>query len=690
MSSTMTSKFNLRDAFNQKMQESNIDQISARRLGFKPLTAEQSPPWLPHRGAGILIPYHDTAGKPTHFSRYRYLEQPRANGFAALAYNDKPLRYVQPGKSASELYLPVINKWNDTCADADIPVVITEGEFKAACVCINTDIPCIGLGGVWSWMSQARKLPLLEQFQDFEWQDRIVYICFDSDAVTNPDVMRAENSLARAMLQEGALPFVVRLPPRGDGKKLGLDDYIVANGTEEFETLLNDTEEWSESSVLHELNEEVVLVRSPCFVYNYADKSKMRLPEFNMLYANRVFNEQTFDSKGKPKLTPKPAAKEWLKWSMRAEVKRMTYAPGQAQITPRNELNGWSGWGVEPRKGNIAPWKRLLKHLFGSNEVDRDWFERWLAYPLQHPGEKMYSSAVVWSREQGTGKSFVGYSMFRIYGFEHDGNATEIVDRDIYATHNEWAMNKQFVMGDEITSKDKRSGTDMLKSMLTRQLLRMNEKYVPTYEIPDCINYYFTSNHPDSFFLEDKDRRFFVHEAVCEPMSREFCQEYEDWIGKPGVTGPGAAALFYHLLTLDLKGMKATDRAPMTMSKQNMLDLGRSDLSSWVHGLVEDADTVLRFDNQIVPFELMSSKDLLAFYDTEGRTGVTANGMTREMTRQGFRYLYKGQTVPTAEGHLHLWAVRNAEKYAKMPGRLIGEAYDNERKQPTKKEPKYK
>src|ERR1044072_7309831 len=80
-------------------------------------------------------------------------------------------------------------------------------------------------------------------------------------------------------------------------------------------------------------------------------------------------------------------------------------------------FNVWPGWGCEPKKGDITLWKKLLDHLFtDADKEDRIWFERWLAYPLQHPGTKMYSAAVMHGIYHGTGKSLIGFMMGKIYG----------------------------------------------------------------------------------------------------------------------------------------------------------------------------------------------------------------------------------------------------------------------------------
>lgn len=667
--------FDLKGMFSRKMLESKIDVKSAAKLGLTPTPALKTPKGLPFAEPGILIPYFDVHGEKTDFWRYRYLKQPDVTGFAALVKR-KPLKYAQGKGTLNELYLPPVIDWEDVAGNQLKPILITEGEFKAASATINTEYPTIGLGGVWSWKSTSRKMPLIPGFMDFNWDGRPVYIVFDSDAVTNPMVMQAENAFAKALTTLGAEPHIVRLPMGEDGAKVGLDDYIVAKSVDELEELLSNSEVWALAQELHRLNEEVVYVREPGLILRIDGLQRMAPRAFtDHAFSTRVYYEEVVTKKSST-LVKKSAPKEWLIWPSRAEVPRVTYAPGEDRITEKREMNVWPGWGVEPKPGDVTPWTELLNFLFNGDPKARQWFERWCAYPIQNPGTKMYSSAVLWSRLHGTGKSFVGYTLGKIYG----KNFTEIDDEILRQSHNEWAENKQFVMGDEISTGDKRTASDRMKTMITRQLLRLNPKYIPSYTVPDVLNYYFTSNHPDSFFLEDDDRRFFIHEVKLPPMQDEWYKNYENWIGAPHVTGPGASALFAHLLTLDMGDFLATSRALMTRSKQNMMDSARSDLGSWVAGLRQDPDTVLRLDKHILPYNLWRCEDLLKVYDPAEKGKVTANGLARELTRQGFHRAMDGNPIRTdLHGQARLWVIRNADDIAKLSSIKVGNLYDTER-----------
>lgn len=236
---------NLKAAMLSKLAESALTADDARALGLLPCTAQDAAALdLSKPFAGFKIPYFDLDGQQTEFFRFRYLESTKT-GFAALT-NAKAQRYAQPAGSANELYLPPLatgTTWRTIAENPAIPLVITEGELKAACA-TKKGFPTVGLGGVWNFKS--KDAPLLPMFEQFAWDGRTVHICYDSDAVTNPKVKKAESALARELALLGARPYIVRLPfvERDGNKKTGLDDYLVEQGAKSFKTLLEDAAEW--------------------------------------------------------------------------------------------------------------------------------------------------------------------------------------------------------------------------------------------------------------------------------------------------------------------------------------------------------------------------------------------------------------------------------------------------------------
>lgn len=647
-----------------KWRSSGIKDEFAKTLGLRELSAEETCALGANfqKVRSLFIPYFDLSCKQTNFFRLRYLEP--LPGFAGQAR--KPQKYAQAVGTLNEVYFPPIFDWAAIAEDSRIEFFITEGELKAASAC-QVELPCIGLGGVDVWRSAKRGLEMFPVLDQIKWSARKVTIVYDSDAAVNPNVVRAQNQLARALTARGANPLIASLPPTSDGDKQGLDDFLVRYGKEELLKQLDKATDFPEATALWELNEDVVYVRDPGLVVVRNTGQRIAPGAFiHHAYANRHYTEIQHTKKG-PVMAKKPLAPRWLQWEHRFELEKMTYKPGQPQMTELGEWNSWIGWGCEPKQGDIAPWKWLINFLFG--EEDFAWFEKWCAYPLQHPGAKLFSSVVMWGRHHGTGKTLIAYTLGRIYG----RNFGEIKNKDLISGFNEWAIDKQFVYGDEIVSGHARIDADWLKGVITQEFLTINAKYIPTYVIPDCVNYFFSSNSPNAFFLEDTDRRFFVHEVISAPAARELYAEYDKWL-----RGPGPSYLFAYLLNLDLTGFNPMEAAPLTESKSRMMYDAKSDIGAWCVNLREDPTMILHplGDNIASACDLFTPTQLHRCFDPERRTNVTVNGLSRELRKAGFLQVNHGIPVGTSTGVQRLYAIRNENYWMTAAPKLCAEHFD--------------
>jgi hypothetical protein len=413
-----------------------------------------------------------------------------------------------------------------------------------------------------------------------------------------------------------------------------------------------------------------VYVRDPGIIVRRDNGQRMNPQAFvTHAYANRHYFES-----GDGGTKRRPAAKRWMEWPRRFELEKITYQPGAAPVVD-DKWNTWRGWGCTPKPGTIKPWKELLDFLFKDAEPGaRRWFEQWCAYPLQHPGTKLFSSVLMWGVHQGTGKTMVAYAMRGIYG----SNFIELKAKDLQGSFNSWAENKQFVYGDEITGADrsgKKLDADYLKGIITQEELRINAKFVPEFVVRDVINYYFSSNHPDTFFMEDTDRRNFINEVVGRPLPKVFYKEVEKWLKQ----GEGPAHLFEYLLGLDLTGFDPAGDAFHTASKRAMINDGKSDLSSWVHALREDPTGLLRAAHMNGASEcaLFTPHQLHDVYDPGKKGQVSVNGLSRELKRSGFRQVNGGGTVRVSTGTcVRLYAVREEEKWTRATPAECGAHWD--------------
>lgn len=663
----------VRAAMLTKVEGSLLTAADAQKLKLKPMTAEQVKALdVPATVPGFMIPYFNIDGKPSKFWRLRYLEDTR-KGFDILN-GRKALRYVQPAGGINEVYLPPFVDWRRMAENTNIPLTITEGELKAAAASKH-GIPTIGLGGVWCFKSNRAVVSLLPMLKEITWKGRRVVICYDSDAVTNPEVVKAENALAAELTLNGAEVFIARLPMGPQGAKVGIDDFLLTASVDEFAALLLQASSFAACHALHAMNELVVYIKNPGLVFEHKGRQRMRSSDFT----SHAYAHYWHDEAQGEKVIKKQTAMAWLQWPHRTQLEAVTFAPGQPPIT-ENKLNIWDGWPLDPKKGSVAMWAKLLDHLFEDTDpAARKWFEQWCAFPMQNPGYKMASSAVFWGVETGTGKTLAGNTLMRIYG----KYSTEITDLEIEDERFEWAENMQFVLADDITGSSNRRLANRLKTMITQKTLKLNIKFVPRYSVPDCINYYFTSNDPDAFYMDDKDRRHFIHEVLASKVTEAFRNEYAAWMH----SDEGIRALFYYFLHLDLTGFDPHGEAFQTAAKRDMISVTKSDISSWVLDLRVNEARTLKLKG-----DLFTSAELLAMYDPMGNAKVSANGMARELKRAGFRAPGTGSMAATKFGNVRLYAIKNPEFWKKQKHKAIVDHYESNRSmEPTiKKEGKVK
>lgn len=679
-------KSDLNSIYIAKLKSSDLTIKEANKLGFK---ITENPQSLQEHFATVpafTIPYYDAKGKAIGFYRIRYLSSTK-KGFARVTAA-KERRYDQPSAELPQLYLPKLlppgKTWQQIFDNPEIPIFITEGELKAACA-TRHGIPTLALGGVWNFKSKRNGLFRLPIFADINFRNRTVFIIFDSDAATNPQVLHAQYKFAEELFNCGAIPIVINIPKDGD-RKHGIDDYIVEYGIKAFKELIADKDNHVEFAFvkdLMKLNTEIAIVHKPIAIIHYETGQLVERGDAQMLYANNRMMKQVIKKSKKEDeddtVEYKEAATfdEWIKWEQRGAVYRPVYEPGKSKFVwedGRRCYNTWRGWGCEPNKGDVSLWKWLLDNIFKNAEpAHRKWFEQWCAYPLQNPGVKMYSCPILFGQLKGTGKSLLGLTLMSIYG----ENGAEITDTQLEDERNVFAAEKQFVLANEVTGSDKRTMVGRLRNLITQHTVVINKKYQPDYVVRDTINYFFTSNHIDAVYMEDDERRFFVHEVLGPKLidiDNRKVQAYDKWLK----SGEAASAVFQYLLNVDLKGFDPTAPAPNTASKAAMVSASRSELENWCHKLKEDPDTCLRVKNKIIPFSLYRCKDLIDIFAINESKKPYEKTMTNALRKAGFEKVARDNSCPTKDGKVNLWAIRDASA-ATLSAIVAGKIYDDER-----------
>lgn len=601
------------------LKRSGLDRSDFKKLKLEILDRDATDAFVGEPRASYRIPYFDLKGNTTAYSRVRFLENFKKKTFNSKG-RDGSFRYSQPFNSSPHVYLPPYFDWAKIAKDPAYKILITEGEKKAAAAC-KQGIPCIALGGVYGYKSQKRGMELLPELEAFQWNERAIEICYDADVMMKAEVRQALSGLAMIITQSYApasLDFVF-LDAETAGPKTGLDDYLVENGSEEFEKIPR--QPYKTGAKIALLNTKI------CFVRN---KTQFFDIETGKYFKNFGHLREAYMNEGEEYVDGKRTVLVvdlWVKSATRRTVTDVVYNPGVAEVKD-NMLNLWKPSPVLPKKQKPGKWLELVNYIMRGPEY-ADWFLKWLAYPVQHPGAKLFQAPFVYGKKQGIGKTFVVDPVMEfIYG---DSNFHRLGNSDVTSVYNEYVGCKQMVVTNEIylpDFSDRRAAMGTLKDMITREKVTVNEKFQPRVTYADHCNYYFSSNHADALILEPDDRRFFVIEAPDKKWDQATYRELDDWLRK----GEGASVIMHYLKNLDLEDFDPKGDAMRTPWRAQLISLSKDALGEFSERLIEDVDSLLMVNGSLPDLQLFRASDLLKIFEMmypKYRFNVTVNRMGR-------------------------------------------------------------
>ncbi len=213
----------------EHIKGSGISLKVARDRGYKTILGRKELEQLgfskaQRRTPGLLIPVHTPDGKQP-FSQYRP-DHPRQNA------QGKDVKYETP--TGVGMRIDVSPRCRESLRDPSVRLWITEGIKKADALASHGE--CVmDLLGVWSFKGKNEfgGVTLLTDLDYIAWDNREVYLVFDSDIMTKPQVRLALDRLTEHLKRKGAKIHHVYLPQRDD-KKVGVDDYLLEHTIDEL------------------------------------------------------------------------------------------------------------------------------------------------------------------------------------------------------------------------------------------------------------------------------------------------------------------------------------------------------------------------------------------------------------------------------------------------------------------------
>ena len=234
-----------------------IDPDTARRQHLRRVSSFEAGAILGRNGpgnyAGLLIPYICPGDD--------YIREYRVRRDHPEIENGKPrLKYLSPPGRGNLLYFPVGTE-PAALSDVNLPLVITEGEFKAIALdrAARHGLPAgearfvsVGLSGVWNWRGTIGKtrdadgnridvkgpIPDLNQIA---FDDRLVLILYDADLDDNDSVAAARFMLTKELRSRAAQVCWFNWPEDRPHEVKGVDDLLATRGPDAVLALIEAT-----------------------------------------------------------------------------------------------------------------------------------------------------------------------------------------------------------------------------------------------------------------------------------------------------------------------------------------------------------------------------------------------------------------------------------------------------------------
>lgn len=516
----------------------------------------------------LVIPYVDPwtgdfiqferDGKQLPFCRVRYYTPPeKVQSFKKR----KELRYTQPSNSGIHPYFPVVEDidWLEVAQDTDIPLMITEGEKKALCACL-VGIPTIGLGGVYNFAQDGELLPMLDRI---DWEDRTVYICYDSDAAENNKIAVAEGRLATELsMKRKANVFLVRLPDGPGGKKVGVDDFVAKDGEDALFDLLEKAPEMRkiDKEVLS-LNQEAAWIESEGLVLNLKTDAWIKKADFTKGSKFSTRQVMTLGAKNSVKYVSVPDV--WLTHPHARRYDDTVFRPGtdaKSIQLPHGGIAYNRFRGLNPMPGDVQPFFDLYDWIMSrTDEFDHDLLWKTIAYKMQNL-EEAIGLGVILLGKQGGGKSLFCEIMAQMVEPYGRAISSDMLDSD----YNPWVETSLVVVMNEAKSKRLKYNMDKLKTYVTDQRQPMNDKYRKVREILMYALMIFNSNEKSAGAFADDDRRMLVIGCPdTHPAGDQFYAPIYEWL-----KNDGPKKLLNFFMNYDLEGWKPPRHAPQTREKR--------------------------------------------------------------------------------------------------------------------------
>jgi hypothetical protein len=266
-------------------------------------------------------------------------------------------------------------------------------------------------------------------------------------------------------------------------------------------------------------------------------------------------------------------------------VEQMTWAPGEPEIIKGRYIRE-GGWIMHSGARclnlyrppslelgdarRVQPW---LDHICKVYPEDSDQIIMWVAHRVQKPQEKINHALVIGGR-QGIGKDTIFEPVKQAVG---PWNFAEVGPHNVLGRFNPWVKSVIIRVSEarDLGDTDRYAFYERIKTLTAAppDTLRVDEKNLREYSIPNLTGVIMTTNQVDGVFLPAEDRRHYVawSDLTKEDFPFGYWNDLYAWLA-----GEGAANVATYLSRVDLSGFDPKSPPRRTEAWQRIVDSGRA------------------------------------------------------------------------------------------------------------------
>jgi hypothetical protein len=254
-------------------------------------------------------------------------------------------------------------------------------------------------------------------------------------------------------------------------------------------------------------------------IYYYRLPTYLRFQDFRDYYLNR----KCYDDDGEPFAVDRgnvlSIAQWWLEHHNRKTYDGVIFVPGAKPVID-NRLNLWTGFGVEPQRGD---WSLMREHirtvLAAGDPAVNAYTIKWMADAVQRP-DRQAEVALFFIGGFGTGKGLLGRAMCRIFG-QHGRHVSS--SEHLTGKFNAHLQQCCFLFADEAVAPGDKKAEGAMKRLITEDTLHIEPKGVDPFEVPNRLHVMGASNHEQAVSAGEKERRYVVQRVAEARQQDESC-----------------------------------------------------------------------------------------------------------------------------------------------------------------------